>query len=282
MKKFLFFSYDLLIIALGSCIFSLGIAGFIEPSEISPGGFSGIAIILNHLTGLPTGVLLFSLNLPLIILGFIKLGGSMVAKTLVSTAVSSIAIDIMEVYLPPLASDKILSSLAGGVLIGVGMAMIFARGATSGGTDIAAKLIQIKRPYFTLGRLILLMDAVIIATSVFVFGSLESSLYSVLAIILQTWVLDKILYGAEGGKVAFVITEHPEDLTKAIFENLHRGVTRVPIFGGYSGESKTMLMCALRRQQVGDFRRVVKHSDSTAFLVLADAGEIVGNGFIKA
>ena len=279
MKKFLLVSYDLLIIALGSCIFSLGIAGFIEPSEISPGGFSGIAIILNYVTALPTGLLLFSLNLPLIILGFIKLGGSMVAKTLVSTTISSLAIDIMEAYLPPLASDKILSSLAGGVLIGVGMAMIFSRGATSGGTDIAAKLIQLKRPYFTLGRLILLMDSVIIATSAVVFGSLEAALYSVLAIIIQTSVLDKILYGADGGKVAFVITEHPKDLTEAIFDNLHRGVTRVPIFGGYSGESKTMLMCALRRQQVGDFRRVVKHADATAFLVLADAGEIVGNGF---
>ncbi len=279
MKKLLLQFYDLLIITLGSCIFSLGIAGFIEPSEISPGGFSGIAIILNHITGFPTGTLLFFLNLPLIVLGFIKLGGNMVAKTLLSTVVSSVAIDIMEVYLPILSVDKILSSLAGGVLIGVGMAMIFGRGATSGGTDIAAKLIQLNHPYFTLGRLILMMDAVIIATSAVVFGSLEASLYSVLAIIVQTSVLDKILYGAEGGKVAFVITGHPEDLTKAIFKDLGRGVTRVPIIGGYSGESKTMLMCALRRQQVGTFRRVVKTADDSAFLVLADAGEIVGNGF---
>lgn len=279
MKKFLNLGYDIAVIILGSLIFSLGIAGFIEPSEISPGGFSGIAIILNHLTGLPTGSLLFTLNLPLIILGFVKLGGSMVAKTFLCTLTSSVAIDVIKVYIPALTEDKILSSLAGGLLIGVGMALVLSRGATSGGTDIAAKLIERKYPYFTLGRLILLMDALIITAAAFVFGSIESSLYSVLAITLQTTVLDKILYGADGGKVAFLITDHPEEVTEAIFRDLGRGVTRVPILGGYSGESKTMLMCALRRQQVGDFRRVVKHTDPQAFLMLTDAGEIVGQGF---
>ncbi len=279
MKKLLLKGYDLGLIILGSCIFSLGIAGFIEPSEISPGGFSGIAIILNRLIGLPTGSLLLALNLPLIILGFINLGGGMVAKTLLSTLASSVAIDFMEIYLPRLVNDKILSAIAGGVLIGVGMALVFSRGGTSGGTDIAAKLIRRKYPYFTLGRLILIMDAVIITASAVVFRSIEASLYSVLAIIIQTWVLDKILYGAEGGKVAFVVTKHPEALTTAIFKSIDRGVTRVPIFGGFSGESKAMLMCALRRQQVGEFLRVVKATDQNAFLMLADAGEIVGRGF---
>ena len=279
MKKLLVLFYDFWIISLGSIIYSLGIAGFIEPSEFSPGGFSGIAIIVNHLTGLPTGSVLFALNLPLIILGFVRLGGMMVVKTFLCTIVSSLAIDVIDIYFPVITEDKILSSLAGGLLIGVGMAMVFSRGGTSGGTDIAAKLIQRKRPYFTLGSLIILMDALIITASVFAFGSIEAALYSVLAITLQTTLLDKILYGAEGGKVAFVITTCPEDLTEAIFKNLQRGVTRVPILGGYSRESKTMLMCALRRQQVGDFRRVVKHTDHDAFLVLCDAGEIVGEGF---
>ena len=279
MKRLFEHGYDVALIILGSLIYSFGIAGFIEPSEISPGGFSGIAIILNHLTGLPTGGLIFFLNLPLIILGFLKLGGMMVAKTFLCTLVSSIAVDVIKLYIPSITEDKILSSLAGGLLIGVGMALVFSRGATSGGTDIAAKLIERKYPYFTLGRLILLMDAVIITASAFAFGSIESSLYSVLAIFLQTTVLDKILYGADGGKVAFLITDHPEELTAAIFRQLQRGVTRVPILGGYTGESKTMLMCALRRQQLGDFRRLVKHTDSDAFLMLTDAGEIVGQGF---
>ena len=279
MKRLFEHGYDVALIILGSLIYSFGIAGFIEPSEISPGGFSGIAIILNHLTGLPTGGLIFFLNLPLIILGFLKLGGMMVAKTFLCTLVSSIAVDVIKLHIPPITEDKILSSLAGGLLIGVGMALVFSRGATSGGTDIAAKLIERKYPYFTLGRLILLMDAVIITASAFAFGSIEASLYSVLAIFLQTTVLDKILYGADGGKVAFLITDHPEELTAAIFRQLQRGVTRVPILGGYTGESKTMLMCALRRQQLGDFRRLVKHTDSDAFLMLTDAGEIVGRGF---
>ncbi len=278
-KNFLYFIYDIIIITVGSCLFALGLVGFIEPAEISPGGFTGIAVIINYLTGFPTGTLLFFLNLPLLILGFIKLGGSMVVKTFISTLVSSLAIDIMEVYIPRLSQDKIICSLAGGVLIGVGMAMIFSRGATSGGTDIGAKLIQLKYPYFTLGRLILLMDAVIIGTSAIVFGSLEASLYSVLAIIVQTQLLDKILYGNEGGKVAFVITNNPDILIKAIFKEVQRGVTRMPISGGYSGETRTMLLCALRRQQLGAFRRAVKTADDKAFVVLADAGEIIGNGF---
>lgn len=279
MKKYLSIGYDFAVIILGSLIFSLGIAGFIEPSEISPGGFSGVAIILNHVTGLPTGSLLFALNLPLILLGFLKLGGLMVLKTFLCTLVSSVAIDVIKIYLPIITEDKILSSLAGGLLIGVGMALVLSRGATSGGTDIAAKLIERKYPYFTLGRLILLMDALIITASAFVFGSIEASLYSVLAITLQTTVLDRILYGADSGKVAFLITNHPDEITTAIFRNLGRGVTHVPILGGYSGENKIMLMCALRRQQVGEFRRLVKRTDGDAFLMLTDAGEIIGNGF---
>lgn len=270
---------DGVFIFLGTVAYSLGIVGFLEPAGISPGGITGIATIFNYLFGLPTGLMLFLLNLPLLTLGLLKLGGSMTIKTVIATALSSLTIDTMEMFLGRLSSDPIICALAGGVLMGAGMGLLFLHGSTSGGTDIAAKLLQIKYPYVSTGRLILFLDAIVITIATIVYGNFELALYSVLGILVSTTVIDRFLYGNGGGKLAFIITEHPDDIKTRIYSNLKRGVSECSIRGGYSGSEKAMLLCALRRGQTGEFMASVKGVDKDAFIILTEAGEIFGRGF---
>lgn len=270
---------DGVFIFLGTVAYSLGIVGFLEPAGISPGGITGIATIFNYLFGLPTGLMLFLLNLPLLTLGLLKLGGSMTIKTVIATALSSLTIDTMEMFLGRLSSDPIICALAGGVLMGAGMGLLFLHGSTSGGTDIAAKLLQIKYPYVSTGRLILLLDALVVTIATIVYGNFESALYSVLGILVSTTVIDRILYGGGGGKLAFIITERPQDIKNRIYLHLKRGVSECSVRGGYSGSGKTMLLCALRRQQAGEFLKAVKDIDKDSFIILTEAGEIFGRGF---
>lgn len=278
-KKIWLTVYDYLFIVLGNLSFSLGVVGFLQPVNISPGGLTGIAAILNYLYALPTGAMLLLLNLPLLIVGFVRLGGKTIFRTMVSTVLSSVSIDLLTLFVRPVSSDKIICALAAGVLMGAGMAMMFLHGATSGGTDIGAKLLRLRFPHIPMGRLILLLDAVILAVASIVYNNLEAALYSVLSILVSTTVIDKMMYGSGGGKVAFVITEKPDELKHKIYHELKRGVTEIPISGGYSGERGTMLMCALRRQQTAGFHRTVKEVDQDAFVIMADAGEVLGNGF---
>ncbi len=195
---------------------------FLDKAGISPGGFAGIAAIINRLTGLPTGATLFVINVPLLAVGFIKLGGSMIFRTLVSTFITSVAIDVFSAVLPTFSTDSIICALAGGVLMGSGMAMLFLHGSTSGGTDIAAKLLRRKYPFLSMGRLILILDAVIIGVSALVYGRMELALYAVLAIIVSTTVIDKLMYGASGGKIAFIVTKEPEETKKSNFQRFKK------------------------------------------------------------
>lgn len=280
MNKTKVFLSDMLLIALGSAIYSFGVVAFLQPLEISPGGVTGIATVVNYLSGFPTGAALLLLNLPLLILGLIKLGGKLIAKTIVSTVLSSVFIDIFSIFFSSgLTTDRIIAALASGVCVGVGMSMLFLRGATSGGTDIAAKLINNRNPFFPIGRIILIIDGVVITLAAIAYRDMESALYSVLTILISTTIIDKSLYSAGGGKVAFIITDSPKELKIGLLSELGRGVSQIAISGGYSGKPKTMLICALRRQQITELHRIIKETDKNAFVIITEAGEIMGCGF---
>jgi len=269
---------DISIMIVGSALYAFGFAAFLEPLSISPGGITGIAAVLSYLSGIPAGALLFLLNLPLIIIGFIKLGGNMMIKTFISIFCSSIFIDVFSAILPLFTTDKIIASLSSGVAIGFGLSIIFLFGGTSGGTDIAAKLIKRKKPFLSIGRLILILDGAVITLSALVYANIEAALYSVLTILVSSNLIDKML-SSTGGKVAIIITSNSETLKKEIIENMGRGVSIIKAFGGYSGEEKTVLICALSRRQTMDFKRMIKILEPKAFAIITDAEEIMGEGF---
>lgn len=278
-RKALVFLTDLLFYALGGAIYSLAVLLFLSGNKISPGGITGIATALNYLFDLPVGLTVFLLNLPLLILGFLKLGGIFIAKTAVATVVMSAMLDLTAAFLPTLQLDMMLSSLFGGLLMGLGIGLFMLRGATTGGSDIVATLINRKFPHLTVGRLMLAADAAVIAASSVVYRNFEGALYAIIAIYVSSRVMDALLYGGDRGKIIYVITEHPTELADSIMSLLGRGVTLLDAVGAYTGTQRKMLMCTVRNNEASAVCRLASEHDKGAFIIVGEAGVVLGEGF---
>lgn len=270
---------DILFYCLGCAAFSVAITVFLSANEISPGGFTGIATALHSLFGLPSGITLFVINVPVLILGFVKLGGIFVLKTAFVTGLLSVTLELSEKFLPTVETDHILAALFGGILMGTGISLVMLRGATTGGIDIIARLINRRFPHITVGRVILFVDAAVIIFASFVYGNFESALYSVVAMYASSKVMDNVLYGADKGKIIYIVTSAPDEICTAINSRVARGVTKLSVVGGYTGNNRVMLMCTVRRHEVSGVYSVINEFDPNAFIVVGEAGEIIGEGF---
>ncbi len=270
---------DTVYFVVGAVVYSVAVNMFLSPNGISPGGFTGVATVINHLTTIPTGVMLFVFNIPVLILGYIKMGGMFILKTSFVTALVSVSLDISARLLPPLKTDGILASLFGGMLMGLGLSLILLRGATTGGIDIIAKLINRKYRHMSVGKIILMADGFVIILTALVYKNAESALYSVVAIYSATHMMDILLYGADRGKIIYIVTSQPDLICRKINNTVGRGVTRLSVVGGYTGENRTMLMCTVRVHQVAAVHDIIREYDERAFIVVSDAGEIIGEGF---
>lgn len=275
-KKIIF---DIIYFIVGATIYSVAVNVFLSANQISPGGFTGVAAVINHVTKIPTGMMLFIFNIPILILGYIKMGGMFILKTSFVTALVSFGLDISARLLPPLETDGILASIFGGILMGLGFSLILLRGATTGGIDIIAKLVNRKYRHLSVGKIILIADGVVIVLNAIVYRNAESALYSVVAMYAATRMIDILLYGADKGKIIYVITNKPNDICNAITKTVSRGVTKISVVGGYTGENRIMLMCIVRVHEVASIYDIVREYDSHAFVVVSDAGEILGEGF---
>ena len=218
----------------------------------------------------------------MLILGYIKLGGMFIIKTSFVTALVSFCLDLSAKYLPPLKTDGILASLFGGILMGLGLSLVLLRGATTGGVDIIAKLINQKHRHLSVGKIILIADGIVILLAAIVYKNAESALYSIVAIYASTRVMDILLYGADKGKIIYVVTSQPDRICSEINNTVGRGVTRLSVVGGYTGESRTMLMCTVRAHEAAAVHDAIRLYDEHAFIVVSDAGEIIGEGFRTA
>ncbi|MGN0453540.1 MAG: YitT family protein [Ruminococcus sp.] len=272
---------DYSIILLGSVIYAVSVVVFTAPNNIAPGGLTGIGTVLNYLFSIPIGVTIIILNIPLFIWGAVENGVSFLAKTITATLFSSVLIDILGVFTPVYTGDTMLAAVFGGILNGTGLGLIFYRGGSTGGTDIISLNIHKHLPFISTGTVILAADAVIIALAAFAYGTLESILYAVIAIFISVKVIDALIYGFAGnnGKTMFIVTAKYEEITKALFKSVDRGVTLLDAEGGYSKEKKKVIMCALRPQQVYKVNNIVKKIDDNAFTVVTTAGTISGKGF---
>lgn len=252
---------------------------FTAPNGILLGGFTGVGTILNFLFGTPIGTVVFLMNVPLFIIAFKKFGYEFIVNTVIATFLASFMIDFTALFLPVYSGDKLLASLFGGVIGGAGLALIFLRNATTGGVDIIAKLLRLRFPHISMGRVILFMDFIVIAASFFVYHSLEKLLYAVIVIYASSQAIDYILYGSGNGKILYIVTDKYKDVAYKINNELHRGISIFDIQGGYTGEPKKMLFCAVKAQEVARFTKAVKDIDDNSFVVISDAGEILGEGF---
>lgn len=271
--------FDVSYFIAGAVIYSVSVNVFLSPNEISPGGFTGVAAVINHITQIPTGTMLFIFNIPILVLGYIKMGGMFILKTSFVTVLVSLSLDLSEKLLPPLKTDGILASMFGGIFMGAGLSLILLRGATTGGVDIIAKLVNRKYRHLSVGKIILMADGAVIVLNAIVYKNAESALYSIIAMYMGTRLMDVLLYGADKGKIIYIVTDNPDKICHEINHTVSRGVTKLSVVGGYSGESKTMLMCTVRVHEVASVNDVVKKHDQHAFVVVSDAGEIIGEGF---
>lgn len=280
MKKSYFrYLVDSVYFLVGAVTYSVSVNVFLSPNGISPGGFTGVAAVINYVTKIPTGTMLFLFNIPILILGYIKMGGRFIIKTAFVTALVSLCLDISARILPPLKTDGILASMFGGIFMGVGLSLILLRGATTGGIDIIAKFINRKYRHLSVGKIILMADGVVIALNAIVYRNAESALYSIIAMYMGTRLMDVLLYGADKGKIIYIITDNANEICREINNTVGRGVTRLPAIGGYTGKNFTMLMCTVRVHEVAAVQTAVKTYDRHAFIVVSDAGEIIGEGF---
>lgn len=264
----------------GGCIFySAAIHIFAESNDIAQGGVTGIAMLINFLLPrVPIGVASFILNLPLFLVAWKKIGGKFIAKSFVVTVFLSFAIDSIS-FLPTYTGDKMLASIFCGVLSGFSMALVFIRGLTTGGTDILAKLIRLRKPSFSMGRLILICDFFVVALSGFVYGKIESAMYSLVLIFVSSYVIDKILFGLTDSRTLLIVTEKPEKISSEIMSEMGRGISVIEAEGGYTGKGKKILLSAMLKGEVNRVTKIIAEYDKNAFTIILPSSEIMGEGF---
>lgn len=267
------------IITAGSVIFALAFDWFFAANAVGMGGITGLAQVLSVLLpGLSVGVATVLLNIPLFLAGWKFIGFHLLASSLFSMAVSSAAVDLIALIHPFAPMDSMLAAVCGGAMMGAGLGIVFSQGATTGGTDIVARLLKLKFPWLPMGKLVLIPDGVVLALTAMAFGRIETALYGAVALYVCTKVMDTALYGLDASKVAYIISENWKTISDAIL-TYDRGVTILNATGAYSGSEKHVLMVAFRQREIVEIKRIVHDADPRAFLIVCDAHDVLGEGF---
>lgn len=269
---------DYIEITIASLLYSVAVSLFLDPNALAPGGVTGISIILNRITGLETGTLVLFINIPIIAVGTWKFGLRFILSTMYCTALTSGLINLLAPF-GPATTDPFLAALAGGALMAVGIGLVFKAGATTGGTDIIIKLLRLKFPYLKTGILFLITDALIVTASAFVFKNVDVALYAGLVVFINSVLLDVVLYGRDGAKLIFIISDRHEAITKRVLEELDIGVTYISGSGAYSGKEKNVIMCVMKKQISPQAETIVREEDPRAFMIITSATEIFGEGY---
>ena len=278
MKKQVFRSYG--IITLGSVIFALAFNWFFAVNQVAMGGVTGLAQIINLLVPqMSVGLLAFLLNVPLFLAGWKFIGFHLLASSLFSMAVSSFAIDAIAALHTFAPMDPMLACLCGGALMGFGLGLVFSQGATTGGTDIVARLLKLKFPWLPMGKLVLVPDGVVLTLAALAFGGVEAALYGAVAIFVSGRVMDTVLYGLDTSKVAYIISDRWQQVADALLREQQRGVTILRGQGAWTGDDKQVLLVAFKQKEIVQIKRTVHDIDPNAFLIVCDAHDVLGEGF---
>lgn len=269
---------DYLTITLASAIYAVAVSLFLDPNSLAPGGVTGISIIMNRITGVETGTWMFAINIPILAVGMWKFGWKFILSTLYCTFASSYFTNLLSPF-GPVTADPLLASIVGGALMAVGIGLIFKAGATSGGTDIIIKLLRLKFSHLRTGALFLVTDAIIVTASAFVFKNIDRALYAGLVVLVNSLLLDVVLYGRDGAKMLFIISNHPERIVGRLLEELDVGATYLSGSGAYSGKQKEVILCVVKKPLFPKAEEIVRQEDPQAFMIVTSATEIYGEGY---
>lgn len=268
------------VVPVATFIYAVGVALFLDPNEIAPGGVTGVAIVLNRLCGIDTGTLILLINIPLLIIAWRRYGLRMVVSSLYSLFFISLFTNILKNF-PPLTDDLILAAVGGGVMMALGLGTILRTGATTGGTDIVVKLIRESRKHLKVNVLFLLVDLCVLAFSFVVLRDVEQVMYSAITLGVISIVMEPVLYGREEGKQFIIISEHAQELSVYFMKELGIGVTFLEGMGGYTNQRKLIIMCVVKKRIAPFLQEAVKELDQQAFMIVSDAGEVYGKGYKK-
>lgn len=269
---------EYIIFVIGSIVAAFGTAVFLLPNQLSSGGFSGIATIIYYLFHVPMGTTIMILNIPVFILAYIREGKSFVLKTVISTFVFSWAINRFE-KIQPFTTDKILASVYGGIIIGLGLALVFKGRSSTGGTDLLANIIKTYHNEITVGDILQMLDIFVVLLNIVFLKNIEIGLYSAIAIYVTNKMLDIIFEGINFSKMIYIISEKYEEIAKVIQEEIKRGATGIYCKGMYTNQEKMMVMCVAKRRHIVRMKEISKQLDKDAFIIITDAREVYGLGF---
>ncbi|MBR0161093.1 MAG: YitT family protein [Oscillospiraceae bacterium] len=270
---------DLLFSAVGSAIVAIPIAMFNVPNDIAPGGVSGLATALAHISPLTVGVWTLVLNVPLLLFTFRLLGFRSLAATGICTLLLSFFIDYFSAVIPPYTNNVLLAAIAGGALCGLGTGLLFLRGITTGGTDLLALLLHRPFPNVPSGTMLMIIDVMVVTFAVLVFRDIEVALYSAISIFICSKVIDALTQGVDYAKVIYVITSRGEEVSRILNEQTNRGATILPAQGGYTLQEKQMVITVTKRNVLSQTLHLIRMADPDAFLYVTDSTEVHGEGF---
>lgn len=268
------------LITIFSVVYAIGFDWLYAPNKIGFGGITSLGQIINFLIpAVPVGTVVLVVNIPLFLLGWKLLGGSVLLSSLYAMAATSILVDLFNAMFTFSPMDPMLASIFGGGITGLSLGVIFSQGATTGGSDLIARLLKLPFGWLPMGKLLLGVDLVMLAAVSLVFHNLYSAMYGLIGLYISSLVTDFVLYGMDSSKVAYIITQNPRAVSDSVLHELERGVTILKGEGAWSGEDRPVLMCAFKQRQIVALKQIVQQSDPDAFMIVCNAHEVLGLGF---
>lgn len=276
---------DYILLAAGSGLIALAVQAVFDPMGMVNGGFTGLGIIIRRMTtglvpgGIPLWFTNIALNLPAFLIAWFVMGGQFVRRT----AVAALLLSVWLAVIPPMdlaKGDYLLAALYGGLISGVGIALVFRTGNATGGTDLVASLLHRKFRNYSIAQILLVLDGAIIAAGYYLVGA-RPALYAIISVAIVTKVSDTILDGLNYSKMIFVVSDRSTEIAEHILYEMDRGCTAIPAQGMYSDEMRKMLFCVVGKKEVLDFKDCVKELDPHAFVIVTDANEVLGEGFLE-
>ncbi|WP_370814552.1 YitT family protein [Butyricicoccus pullicaecorum] len=274
--------WDVLADIAGGLFYALGIYTFAKTANFAPGGLSGLALITHHLWGLPIGIMTLVFNIPVILLSFRLLGKRFLFKSLRSMIVCTLFVDfLLPAVSPPYTGSPLLAALYSGIFLGAGLAVLYMRGSSSGGTDFLTMSVKVLRPHMSLGAVTMIIDLIIILMGWPVFGNIDSVLYGIVATGVTSIVIDKTMYGVGAGKLIIIISDHGQEVADKIANAIDRGSTLIRAIGTYTGSERQVLLCACNKSQAFKVRSAAHEVDENAFVMITETSEVYGEGFLE-
>lgn len=273
------FAVDTVYDFVGCMLYTTAVYSFVLSTGFTTGGISGLALIVNRLFGLPVGLVTLTINIPVILISYTVLGKMFLFKSLKSMVMLSICLDYIGPHLPKYAGNTMLAALCAGVLIGLGLVIIYMRGSSTGGADFLILSIRKKIPHLSIGNISVSIDAIILTLGGIALHNIDASLYGAITVFIATRVIDAVMYGAGSGKLLFIVTDDGDGVSKAIYESVGRGSTIADIRGSFEGKPRQLVVSAVSKSQLFGARKAAISVDENSFTMVTPSDHVFGQGF---